>query len=46
MKDFEVFVLKEFKSMDLEFQVLMRYVVVNFVGMSVFGLKRYWVKKQ
>ncbi len=46
MKDFEAFVLKEFKSMDLEPQVLMRYAVANPAGMSALGLKRYWVKKQ
>ena len=46
MKNFEAFVLAEFKSMNLEPQVLMRYAVANPAGMSALGLKRYWVKKQ
>lgn len=46
MKDFEAFVLKEFKGLKLEPKVMMRYAVANPAGMSALGLKRYWVKKQ
>lgn len=46
MKEFEAFVLGEFKAMNLEPQIMRRYAVANPAGMSAIGLKRYWVKKK